>query len=179
MRTSIVSTTVGNRSTELVTPRDAFLKNRRVPVQQTVSTWADVQSLFQRRVIYRVGRDRGWLQCLLSTLRLLVKVLVCSVAWSEGLGKCKIVGWVLVNVDLHSAVFEVHIHKLGMLQIGEKSVVAVKLILMDGRPRGKSHCTSCERHGDEECTEKSLGQYLGFVDAVSCDTFRLYSIALL
>ena len=49
VRTPIVSTAVGNRSTELVAPRDAFLKNRCVPVEQTVSTWAAVvQSLFQR-----------------------------------------------------------------------------------------------------------------------------------
>lgn len=119
VRTSIVSTAVGNRSTELVAPRDAFLKNRCVPVQQSVSRWAPVvQSLFQRRVVYRIIRSRCWLQYLLSTLSLLVKVLVCSVAWSEMFGKRKIVGRVLIDIDLDSAVFEVHVHEVGILKTG-------------------------------------------------------------
>jgi hypothetical protein len=84
-------------------------------------------------------------------------------------GKRKIVGRVLIDIDLDSAVFEVHVHEVGILKAGQECVIAVKLILVDGGPRGESQCTSCDRH-DEECTEESLGQHLWFVDAVSCDT---------
>ena len=172
VRTPIVSTAVGNRSTELVAPRDTLLENGCVPGQQAVTGWAGGQFIFRNRAVHIVVRGSCWLQCLFGALILLVKVLGCSITWSERFGKSKIVGRVLVDVDLDSAVFEVHIHKVGILQSFQKSVVAVKLIFMDGGPRGKSHCTS-NRHDDDECTEKSLGQHLGFVlsflDTVSCD----------
>jgi hypothetical protein len=94
-------------------------------------------------------------------------------------GKRELVGRVLIDIDLDSAVFEVHVHKVGILKAGQESVVAVKFILVDGGSRGESQYTSCDRHGDEECTEESLGQHLWFVDALSCDTVIQFVLALI